>query len=202
LGILQAQGLARAIIEDRPDPTAHLAAGVVLQQGEDAWLQISGRLAVRASQPAWMVYPQLSWLGRRPRNVARETPAERWQDYGQIDWLVTSQRVVGRLPARSEIFSVWWSGLVGVDIDLKRDRIVLNAVNGWTGMLGGPGLAPIAVAAVAMCHGLEALRVHPALEKVRQQRLQQPFPAQEPGVVGSGGVIVRLPTRTSRAQTR
>jgi hypothetical protein len=194
-GIIQARELARAIIENRSDPIAHLAAGVVLQPGEKAWLRTPARLVVRTSQPAWIAHTQLSWLGRRSRNVTRQTTAERWHDYGKIAWLVTSQRVVGQMPASSEMFCVWWEGLAGVDIDLKRGRVVLNAVNGWTGMLSGRTLAPIAVAAVAMCYGLEALLTHPALETLRPQGTQQPPPPQEPMAVGSGGVLVRLPTR-------
>jgi hypothetical protein len=194
-GIMQARELARAIIDHRPDPTAHLAAGVVLQPGEDAWMRVPARLAVRTSQEAWTAHTQLSWLGRRARNVARETTIERWQDRGEIDWLVTSQRIVGRLPATGEMISVWWSGLAGVDIDLKRERILLNALNGWTGPLSGPTLASIAVAAIAMCHGLEALLTHPTLEKLRQQ----PPLIPKPEAVGSGGMIVRLPTRTPTA---
>ena len=124
-------------------------------------MRVRARLAVRGSQATWTAYTQVSWLRRCARHVTHEVSAEGWQDSGRIDWLVTSQRIVGRLPASSEMYSIWWSGLAGVDIDLARDRIVLNGVNGWTGMLTGPAVAPIAIAAVAMCHGLEALLVHP-----------------------------------------
>lgn len=198
-GITQARELARAIVEDRPDPTAHLAAGVVLQPGEDAWLRARARLASRTSQPAWTARTQASWLDRRARSVTRESPTEWWLDNGEIHWLITSERVVGRLPASSEMISLWWSGLAGVDVDLKRDCIVLNGVNGWTGMLTGPAVAPIGVAAVAMCHGLEALPEHPALEMLRKQGSQQPSPAQGPRVVDSGGTILQLRTRRPTA---
>jgi hypothetical protein len=194
-GIIQARELARAIIEDRPDPTAHLAAGVILQRGEDAWMRIPARLAVRTGQAAWTANTQLSWLGRRTRNVTHETTTVRWQDQGQIDWLITSQRLVGGLPSTREMFSAWWFGLAGVDIDLKRDRILLNGMNGWTGMLTGSTLAPIAVAVIAMCHGLEGVLAHPALENLRQQ----PPLIEQPEAIGSGGMIIRLPTRRSTA---
>lgn len=192
---LQARQLARAIIEHRPDPTAHLAAGVILQPGEDAWMRSPARLAVRTSQAAWTANTQLSWLGRRARNVSHETTTRRWQGQGEIDWLITTQRIVGRLPATGEMISLWWSGLDGVDIDPKHDSILLNGINGWTGILVGPTVAPIAVAAIAMCHGLEALLTHPALEKLREQ----PHPIQDQKAAGSGGTIIRLPTRTPTA---
>jgi hypothetical protein len=189
---LQARELARAILEDRPDPVAHLAVGVIPQPGEDAWTRARARLAVRTCQAACTAYTQASWLGRRAKNVGRETTTEQWQDHGDIEWLITSQRVVGRQPASSEMISVWWSGLAGVDIDLESDRIVFNGVNGWTGMLTGPAVAPIAVAASAMCHGFEALLVHPALEQLQPKH---PLLPPEPEGVGPAGRIVSLPTR-------
>ena len=196
---LQARELARAIIEDRPNPTAHLAAGVILQPAEDAWLRARARLAVRTSQPAWTANTQVSWLGRRARNVQPRDHNRAVAGPRKIDWLITSQRIVGRLTATGEMISVWWSGLGGVDIDLKRERIVLNALNGWTGMLSAPTLAPMAVAAIAMCHGLEALLLHPALDEAWEQGPKQPPLPQEPEAVGPGGMIVRLPTRRPTA---
>jgi hypothetical protein len=154
---------------------------------------------VRINQAAWTAYTQVSWLGRRARNITRESTTEGWQDHRQIDWLVTSQRVVGRRPASGELFSLWWSGVTGVEVDIKRDCIVLNTVNGWTGMLTGPTVAPLAVAAIAMCHGPEALLVHPALAPLRQGDPSQPTPPQQPEVVASGAMIVRLPTRRPTA---
>lgn len=200
IAALQARELARAIIDDRPDPAAHLGAGVILQRGEDAWTRARARLAVRTGEATCTAYTQVSWLGRRAKNVTHESTTEQWRDHGEIEWLITSQRVVGRLPASTEMISIWWSGLDGVDIYIESDRIVFNGANGWTGMLSGPAVAPIAVAAIAMCHGLEALLVHPALEALRQQGAPQPPPQQssssrEPETIGAGGTILRLPRR-------
>lgn len=86
-------------------------------------------------------------------------------------------------------------GLAGLDVDLKKGRIVLNGVNGWTGVLVGPSLAPTAVAGVAACHGLEALLVHRALEQVRGQGPIEPPLSDASEAVGSGARIIRLPTR-------
>jgi hypothetical protein len=186
--------VARAIIEDRPDPVAHLAAGVILQPGEDAWTRVRARLAVHTSQAAWTANTQASWLSRRARSVTRETVMYQWQDYGEIDWLITSERIVGRRAVSSEMICLWWSGLAGVDIDLKRDRIVVNGVNGWTGMLTGPCVAPVAVAAIAMCHGLDALLRAPALCTLRLKITEHPDP-RRPNV-GTGAAII--PFRTHR----
>jgi len=141
----------------------------------------------------------VSLLGRRARSVSTRATGGRWADDGTIDWLITSQRIVGRLPATSQMISVWWSGLAGVDIDLKHGRIVLNGSNGWTGMLIGPTIAPIAVTAIAMCHGLEALLVHPGLKMLGQDALQQrPLPRQ-PEALGEGATIISLSTRRPTA---
>jgi hypothetical protein len=50
---------------------------------------------------------------------------------------------------RRELFSVWWSGLAGAGIDLKRDRIVLNGMSAWL--------------------------LDPAFELFRQEGVRQPF---------------------------
>jgi hypothetical protein len=187
--------VARAIIEDRPDPVAQLAAGVILQPGEDAWARVRARLAVRTSQAAWTANTRVSWLGRRARSVTCETSTYHWQDHGEIDWLITSERVVGRLPASSEMISLWWSGLAGVDIDLKRDRIVVNGVKGWTGKLTGPAVAPIAVTAVAKCHGLEAVWLAPALAALRLDIPDHSGLRRAPRSVNTVGEIIRFPIR-------
>jgi hypothetical protein len=154
---------------------------------------------VRTDSAGWTAYTQVSWLGRRAKNVTRETTTGQWQDHGELDWLITSQRIVGRLPASSEMISIWWSGLAGVDVDLKRERIVLNAVNRWTGMLTGPSVAPIAIAAIVVCHGVGALLIHPALESIRQSSQDERPPSPEAEGVGARGMIVKLPVRTPRS---
>lgn len=177
-GIRQGQELARAIIEDRPDPLAHLAAGVILKPGEHAWAQARTRLAVRSGPADWTVSTPVSW-----------------PDHGEMEWLITNRRLVGRLPANSEMLSLWWTGVAGADIDLRHDRIVLNGINGWTSMLAGPAVAPIAVAFVAMCHGNEALLVHPALRCIRCSAPQQAPPHSERSATEIGATIVRLRAR-------
>ena len=196
---LQARALTQAIVGDRPDPTAHLAAGVILQPGEDSWLRVRTRLAIRSSQASWEAYGRASWTGRRTRNVVHEHPAQRWHDRVEIDWLITSLRIVGRLPGNSELLSVWWSGLTGFDINLKRNRIVLNAVNGWTGVLTGPSVVSIAIVAVAACNGLEALAVHPALKRIWRQGPPQPALPHLPEGIGPGATIIPIQARRPSA---
>lgn len=190
----QARSLVAAIMDCRQDPTAPLAAGVVLQVGEIAWARTRARLTMHSSQHPWVAYTQMSWWGRHARTVSGEISSPRWEDLGGIDWLITSHRIVGRLPSSSELISVWWSGLVGVDVDLNGDRLTLNGMNGWTGKLTGPEISPIAVAAVAMCHEPEALAAHPGLAQLRHIDGRNARPPSR-GSSADGATIVALPTR-------
>ncbi len=196
----QARSLAAAIIDCRQDPTVHLAAGVVLQLGEIAWLRARARLAMRSSQTSWVAYTEMSWMGRQARNVSREISSRRWEDYGEIDWLITSQRLVGRLRGSGELISVWWSGLVGVDVDLRHDRLTLNGVNDWIGKLSGPEISPIAVAAVGTCYGPEALALHSALAALRETQIGQMTPPEQSRTFSEGRRSSRyLSLETDRA---
>jgi hypothetical protein len=96
------------------------------------------------------------------------------------------------------MISVWWSGLAGIEIDLKRDLVVLNGENGWTGVLTGPAVASIAVAATAMCQGVDALHVHPALEFIGQRDQHQRVPPRDANALAVRGAIVELSTRQPR----
>ncbi len=167
---LQAWELTRAIVEDRPDPVAHLAAGVILQPGEDPWTRARARLAVRTGHAASTAYTQLSWPGRRAKNVTCDTITEQWRNYREIEWLITSKRVVGRPPVSSEMISAWWSGLAGVDIDLASDRIVFDGVNEWTGMLTGPAVAPVAVAAIGYVPRIRGASCTPCARRAMEAR--------------------------------
>ena len=119
-----------------------------------------------------------------------------WEGHGEIDWLTTSKRIVGRYQAGGELISVWWSALAGVDIDLDHDRLTLNAVNGWTGHLSGPDVSLIAVAAVGICHGSEALTVHPALLALRVSEGWQTMPPpEEPRALTKSSTIVTISSR-------
>lgn len=104
-----------------------------------------------------------------------------------MDWLVTSLRLVGRAQAEGELLSIWWSGLAGVQVGLDADTVHLDGNNGWLGHMTGPGVAPIGVAAVAACHGPEALLVHQALARLPRPSTQgETPPAPEPLALGPG----------------
>ncbi len=126
--------------------------------------------------------------GRRVGSAAREVTASGWQDNGGIDWLVTSLRLVGRTQPEGELLSIWWGGSPASGVDLGVDAVHLDGNNRWRGQVTGPGVAPIAVAAVAACHGLEALAVHPGLASLRRPSSTpvETSPVPEPLALGPG----------------
>lgn len=126
------------------------------------------------------------WVGRT-EGAAREVSASGWQDHGDNDWLITSLRIVGRARPDGELLSIWWSGIAGLQVDLDADTVRLDGNNGWRGQVIGPGVAPIAVAGVAACHGPGALASHPALACLRRPRVQaEKFAVPEPPALGPG----------------
>lgn len=149
----QARGLADVLCRGRHDAGAYLSAGVVLQPGEVTWGGASAWLSVWSTEVGWVTYSRVTWWGRRGQSSRREVTSSGWREHGRIDWLITSDRIVGRAPVSGELISIWWGGLSGAQVDLDRSVIKFDGINGWRAQVGGVGLAPIAVAAVAACHG-------------------------------------------------
>jgi hypothetical protein len=172
------------------DPVAHLGAGVVLQPGEMPWAQARSRLATWDTHVARLSRSRVGWWGRRVDSAAREVTTSGWQDHGEIDWLITSLRLVGRTQPDSELTLIWWSGIAGLLVDLDAETVHLDGNNGWRGHITGPGVATIGVAAVAACHGPAALLVHPGLVRLRGSGAQVETSATpEPLALGQGDPV-------------
>ena len=77
------------------DPVAHLGVGVVLQHGETPWAQARARLATWDNHVAQVSRRRVRWWERRLDSVVRQVTASGWQDNGDVDWLITSLRLVG-----------------------------------------------------------------------------------------------------------
>jgi len=156
----------------------------------------AGSGGLSRGQPMWQT---MEVAGRRA-DPAGGAPLRGWQDRGEGDWLITSLRLVGRTRPDGELTSIWWSGLAGIQLDLGADTVHLDGNNGWRGELIGPGVAPIAVAAVAACHGPEVLLVHPGLARLRGSGTQaETSPAPEPLALGPGD---RMPSTWSQERLR
>jgi len=189
----QARDLVGTLFAGGHDRLVHLAAGVVLEADEVAWQRSMARLSVWSTESSWVTQSRVSWLGRRAHSASREAVVSGWRDHGRIDWLITSARLVGRAPGDGELISIWWAGLSGIQVNLDAEVIRLDAANGWRAKITGPGVSPVAVAAVAACHGPAALADHPALASLGDRaRVSGPGRGPEPPVLGPGQPVLRL----------
>ena len=139
-----ARAVLRAICGGDPLPVTPYRVGAVLDPGE----RVMAEVPARVHPDVWML-------------EASSTPSVR-------PWLVTSDRILGRLADRR--LAEWrWSRILGCQVDLSPgDEVVLldnwdGAVTAWR----GPGVAPLAVVAVARLYGPRALLDHPGLSGLR-----------------------------------
>jgi hypothetical protein len=138
-----ARGLALQIATGAHHGTAAYDVGVVLNEGE----RVLGRAPAR-----FQTFDGASWIER-----------------GTAEWVITSDRLVGRLPT-GELESIAWSAIAGLRVDLAQEWVALDSYNGWRAVVSGPAIAPIAIGAVASCHGPQAMIEHPALAPLRAAR--------------------------------
>ena len=96
-----------------------------------------------------------------------------WAPGSQAQVLISDRRLLVRLDA-GELVSMWWDTLVGFTADLAAGHVVLDFGDGRPRSISGPGAAAVAVAGVARLYGIAALLTHPALEPLRQGRLEEP----------------------------
>ena len=123
-------------------PTPY-SVGLVLEPDEQVWAQVPARCSADA--------PAKPGDEKGPR---RET-----------DWLITNQRIAGRF-YQETLRWYTWAGCVGCQVDLTPGREFVSL--DFPGLPGpvhwrGPGVAPLAVAAVVQLHGAHAALEHPGL---------------------------------------
>lgn len=139
-----ARNLTLQIVSGKPTGIKAYDIGVVLKPGEIVYQRAPARF-----QP-----------------IARNRIE--WVDRDVVDWAITSHRIVGRLPSSGQIEDIEWKDIAAVTADLTSEWLALDGLyNGWRALLTGPAIAPIIVAAIASCHGPEALIDHPALNPLR-----------------------------------
>lgn len=143
-----AKELAVDLAKDDAPPISPYTLGVVLDPGEKPWAQFTARCSPdQLSAPA----------------AASTLPL--------TDWLITSTRIVGRYT--DEVLLGWrWEWIVGLVTDLTpgHEYVHLDSRKEgypprvtWT----GPGVLPLAVAAVYHLYGVQALLNHPGLAPIR-----------------------------------
>ena len=129
--------LARGVPSARFDP---MRAGVVLRPGETIYRQL----------PIWI----------------RVQENGRWAEASHADVIVTDQRLLCRF-VTGHLASLWWTGIVGLHIDLGAEHVVLDFGDGQPVGFWGSRVGALAVAAIVSLYGLEALLGHPALATLR-----------------------------------
>jgi hypothetical protein len=129
--------IARGEPSMRYDP---MKAGVVLQQGETVYRQV----------PLWI----------------RVQQDGRWAEASYADVIVTDMRLLCRF-ATGHLSSLWWSGVVGLNVDIATEHIVLDYGDGQPVNFSGVQVVPVSVAAIASIYGAQALASHPALTTLR-----------------------------------
>jgi hypothetical protein len=83
-------------------------------------------------------------------------------------WLVTSERILGRL-ADGRLAEWQWRHMVGCRVDLTPGSELVSvdltdgSITHWT----GPGVAPLAIIAIARLHGPLSLLDYPGLARLR-----------------------------------
>lgn len=157
-----ARALAVAIVAGTAWAPPPYDLGIVLEPSEIVWHRCPGTYRWRGTD-SWIEQPS-SRRGRR--TISREVNARRMYSLGTTEWLVTNHRIVTRAPD-GQVASIYWATLSGLTVDLASERVVFDGPAGYHGELYGPAIAPIAVAAVAVCHGRRALVEHPGLATIR-----------------------------------
>jgi hypothetical protein len=141
------RNLALDLYNDRDRAALPFGVGVVLDPGEKLWAEVPVRFNLDWTQPV--------------KAGEQVQPAIR-------PWLVTSGRVVGRL-ADDRLHGYRWEKAVGVRVDLMpgREAVILDIEGEPTLGWSGPGIAPMAVAAIFYLYGPVAMIEHPGLAPLR-----------------------------------
>jgi hypothetical protein len=139
-----ARAVLLAICGGDPLPITPYRVGAVLNTGEHAMAEVPARV----DPDAWMT-------------ETRAVPSVR-------PWLVTSERILGRL-ADGRLAEWRWRQIMGCQIDLTPgDEVVsVDTSDGALTQWLGPGVAPLAVVAVARLYGPQSLLDHPGLTPLR-----------------------------------
>ena len=123
--------LARGVPSTRFDP---MAAGVVLQPWETVYRQL----------PIWV----------------RVQENRRWAQASHANAVVTDWRLLCRF-ATGRLSSLWWSGVVGLRIDLAAEHIVLDYRDGQPINISGSPVPSVAVAGSLCCIELKRCSLIP-----------------------------------------
>jgi len=97
-----------------------------------------------------------------------------WPHPRPLHLMVTDQRMACR-DHHGQLFSIYWSGLSGCQVNLAAERITIDYDDGRAGAFIGTPAPVLAVAVVAHLYGTEGLLDHPALRSLHAQPRPDPF---------------------------
>ena len=140
-----ARDLVLCLVSGQQTPATPYGIGVVLDPGERVWAECPITFLQEVLPDDGPTVPPI-----RP-------------------WLATSDRIVARL-GDDRLYGWRWEQMRGCRLDLgtSRELVALDSQDGSRVAWTGPGVAPLAVAAVYRLHGQEALVDHPGLAAIRR----------------------------------
>jgi hypothetical protein len=157
-----ARELALTIVHGHPSAMQAYDLGIVLNDDETVRQRTPAHYSYRGEH-IWIVQHN-SYRGYHSTINNVHQPCT--YHAGMLDWLITNHRLAARQPD-GQVVSIWWGAIEAITVDLIREIVILDGTDSYHGELRGPAIAPIAVAAIAICHGPQALLEHPALELLR-----------------------------------
>ena len=147
-----ARHLALYLAHDEHPPVTPYTVGIVLRSGEIPLVELPARCSADRTVISVLV----------PKKAAAPPlPPE-------TTWLVTSERLVGRI--NGSVLRWWdWGVILGCQVQLTsgKEHVQLDPNGEAPVMWWGPGVAPLAVAAIYHLHGPAALLEHPGLAVLR-----------------------------------
>lgn len=157
----------------RKDPASGVAAAsdfrrAVVEDARRLALEISGHAPTQRIDPMslGLVLEPGEAASRAVPVSARSLDGGQWSGEERCLAVVTDQRLLLRR-ARGELVSFWWATVIGLEVDLAQERMVLDFGDGRPCGLFGSHVAVPAVMAVARIYGAEGLIRHPSLESLR-----------------------------------
>ena len=157
----------------RKDPVSGIAAAsefrrAVVEDARRLALEISGHASTQRIDPMslGLVLEPGEVASRTVPVSVRSLDGGLWSGEEPCLAVVTDQRLLLRR-AHGELVSCWWATVVGLEVDLAQERMVLDFGDGRPCGLFGPHVAVPAVMAIARMYGAEGLIRHPSLESLR-----------------------------------
>ncbi|EWT05371.1 hypothetical protein N864_05075 [Intrasporangium chromatireducens Q5-1] len=165
-----------ALFERREPTTSASVSAVAIADARHLVLELARRRPVQHIDPMQfgIVLEPGEFAARAVPVQVRSLEAGLWSAPEPCLAMLTDRRVLLRRP-HGELVSMWWSTVVGVEVDVPRERVVLDFGNGCPCGLFGPTVPVIGVMAVACLYGIEGLVRHPGLGPLRD-----PVPVSQP----------------------